>query len=288
MGEVLVELTMITVVDYKRRISGAYSTIGVRGKIEPPMTMISKKREVETAVTVLSCLSSNVSKYKEGPSRAVDVKFQEEQDYGERLRLSLDALAKICLCDAQGQVIATTISITQTQNLGRVELFISANTKATLQPSLVDYIESVWASLKEISRSHFNKPPRLEDSPPSEVLAVNDLGAKVYQRCSVKWLQILKKRFEQFQRFSAFINQREGAPPESFTQAQHYVNTSNTIASKPSPPWAKLAPALNAVFLRLSKVLEQDLWLSSELEEYRRHIIREYRISTVSIQLKHL
>jgi hypothetical protein len=244
--------------------------------------MISKRRELETAITILSCLSSNVSNYKDGPSaRTVDIKFQEgEEVYGERLRLSLDALAKICLSSAEGQVIATTMSITRAQNPGRIELFISTNMKATLQPSLVNYIESIWVSLKQISRSNLNKPHRLDDSPPPEAPAINDLGAKVYRRCSTKWLQILKKQFEQFQRFSAFINQCEGAPPQSFTKAQSYVNTLNTIANKPSPPWAKLTPALDAVFLRLSEVLKQDLWLSTELQEYRRHITREYYISS--------
>jgi hypothetical protein len=93
---------------------------------------MTKRREVEAAIIVLSCLNPDVSGYKDGPSRTADVKFQEGgEDIGGRLKLSLDALAKICLSGAQGQVIATTIAITQDPTR-RVQLFASANTKTTL------------------------------------------------------------------------------------------------------------------------------------------------------------
>jgi hypothetical protein len=239
------------------------------------MTTISKRYELETAITVLSCLSSNVSDYKDGPSRTANVQFQKrEEDTEDRLKLTLDALAKICLSSAQGQVITTTIAITQSP-ARRVELFISANTKTTLQPSLVNYIESIWASLKKLSNPHFHGPARLEHSPAPDTSVINDLGAKVYQNCSVKFFQILKKRFGQFQRFSAFIRQREGALPEFFTDTEEYLNVLHNVSNRPHPSWLALSMALNAGYLQIREVIEQEEWLSAELAEYQKHILRE-------------
>jgi hypothetical protein len=245
------------------------------------ITTISKRREVETAITVLSCLSSNVSAYKDRPILRADIKSQErEEDTEDRLRLSLDALAKICLSSAQGQVIAATVAITQ-DPVRRIELFVSASPTTTLHPSLVNYIESIWVSLNQISNSNFRQPAPLEHSPPLDTSAINDLGVKVYENCSVKFFRILKKRFGEFQRFSAFIHERNGALPLFFADIERYLDILHQLFNHPLPPvWTELVPALRDEYLRIREVIEQERWLDLELVRYKIRIRGEYYMHT--------
>jgi hypothetical protein len=210
------------------------------------------------------------------------IEFQErKEDTEDRLKLSLDALAKICLSSAQGQVIAATIAITQNP-ARRVKLFISANPTTTLHSSLVNYIESVWASLNQISNSHFRQPVPLEHSPPLDTSAINDLGVKVYENCSVKVFQILKKRFGEYQRFSAFIHGRYDTLPPFFADTERYLDTLHQISNLPLLPdtVAKLAAALNDGYLRIREVLEEEDWLGLEFADYKIHIRGECYMHT--------
>lgn len=158
-----------------------------------------------------------------------------EQRYHDQLKLTLDALAKICVSEKQGQVVATTVSITT--NPACVEIFISANTDLTLalHSSLPDYTTSIWASLKEISKYHSEESPIAEKLPSRERSAINELGTKVYGRCHAKFFHTLKKHFEEFERFSAFLDEREKLPI-LFDAARNYVRMLNDIASGPNPP----------------------------------------------------